>query len=110
MRGLNHRKRVLVFSSILIIILISFAVLALNLNSPMIYTNIKGQEVFNKQLVTVDLSNHIEKLGNYINTLKQKLIQLQILQKSSLDTPAEAIKQTNSTQWHHNEYNTRGND
>jgi hypothetical protein len=93
----------LVVSSILLIILISLAVLALNLDNPIVYANIKGHESFNKQLVTVDLSNHIEKLGNYINTLQQELIQLQILQKFSFYTPAEAIKQTNSTQLLHNE-------
>jgi glycosyl hydrolase family 26 len=103
MRRLNYRKRVLVFRSILIIILLSLVVLALNLNSPIIYANNNGQESFTKQLVPFDLSNHIEKLGDYINTLLKELIQPQILYKVNLYAPAEAIKQTNSTQLHHNE-------
>jgi hypothetical protein len=103
MRRLNYRKRVLVFRSILIIVLLSLVVLALNLNSPIIYANNNGQESFTKQLVPFDLSNHIEKLGDYINTLLKELIQPQILYKVNLYAPAEAIKQTNSTQLHHNE-------
>ena len=102
MRRLNHRTRVLVFSSILIMILLSLVVLAINLSSPIIYANINGQESFNKQLVPVDLSNHIEKLGDYINTLRKELVQPQILYKFNLYAPVEAIKQTNSTQLHHN--------
>jgi hypothetical protein len=39
----------------------SLAVLALNLNSPIIYANIKDQESFNKQLLTVEQFNRIEK-------------------------------------------------
>lgn len=103
MRGIIDKKRVIVVSSILIIILLSLAVLAINFNGPIIYTNIKGQRSFDKQLLTVDLSTNIERLGNYIKTLEQELIQPQILQKFSLYKPAEAIKQTNSTQWHHND-------
>ena len=96
MRGIIDKKRVIVVSSILIIILLS-------LDGPIIYANIKGQGSFDKQLLIVDLSTNIERLGNYIKTLKQELIQPQILQKFSLYKPAEAIKQTNSTQWYHNE-------
>src|SRR5215831_535860 len=104
MRDLIVKKRVIVVvSSILIIILLSVTVSALNLNSPIIYANIVNQESFNKQLSITDLSNHVEKLGNYIKTLKQELIQLQILQIFNLYAPVEAIKQTNSTQLHHNE-------
>ena len=103
MRGIIDKKRVIVVSSILIIILLSLAVLAINFNGPIIYANIKGQGTFDKQLLIVDLSTNIERLGNYIKTLKQELIQPQILQKFSLYEPAEAIKQTNSTQWHHND-------
>jgi hypothetical protein len=74
------------------------------LNSPIIYANINGQESFNKQLVPVDFSNRIEKLGDYINTLRKELVQPQLLlYKFNLYAPAEAIKQTNSTQLHHNE-------
>jgi hypothetical protein len=61
MRGLIDKKRLIFVSSILIIILLSLAVLALNLNSPIIYANIKDQESFNKQLLTVEQSNRIEK-------------------------------------------------
>lgn len=61
MRGLIDKKRPIVVSSILIIILLSLAVLALNLNSHIIYANIKDQESFNKQLLTVEQSNRIEK-------------------------------------------------
>ena len=103
MRGIIDKKRVIVVSSILITILLSLAVLAINFNGPIIYANIKGQGSFDKQLLIVDLSTNIERLGNYIKTLEQELIQPQILQKFSLYEPAEAIKQTNSTQWHHND-------
>ena len=61
MRGLIDKKRLIVVSSMLIIILLSLAVLALNLNSPIIYANIKDQESFNEQLLTVEQSNRIEK-------------------------------------------------
>ena len=61
MRGLIDKKRLIVVSSMLIIILLSLAVLGLNLNSPIIYANIKDQESFNEQLLTVEQSNRIEK-------------------------------------------------
>jgi hypothetical protein len=61
MRGLIDKTRMIVVSSILIIILLSLAVLALNLNSRIIYANMKDQESFNKQLLTVEQSNRIEK-------------------------------------------------
>ena len=61
MRGLIDKIELIVVSSILIIILLSLAVLALNLNSPIIYANIKDQESFNKQLLTVEQSDRIEK-------------------------------------------------
>lgn len=54
MRGLIDKTRMIVVSSILIIILLSLAVLALNLNSRIIYANMKDQESFNKQLLTVE--------------------------------------------------------
>jgi hypothetical protein len=61
MRGLIDKIELIVVSSILIIILLSLAVLSLNLNSPIIYANIKDQESFNKQLLTVEQSDRIEK-------------------------------------------------
>jgi hypothetical protein len=61
MRGLIDKTRMIVVSSILIIIFLSLAVLALNLNSRIIYANMKDQESFNKQLLTVEQSNRIEK-------------------------------------------------
>jgi hypothetical protein len=61
MRGLIDKTRMIVVSSILIIIFLSLAVLALNLKSRIIYANMKDQESFNKQLLTVEQSNRIEK-------------------------------------------------
>ena len=61
MRGLIDKIELIVVSSILIIILLSLAVFTLNLNSPIIYANIKDQESFNKQLLTVEQSDRIEK-------------------------------------------------
>ena len=83
-------------------ILLSVTVLAINLNVPITYANNNDQASFSKQVSVTDSLNHTAKLGNYINALKQDFIEPQILQKFSLYGPAEAIKQTNSTQWHHN--------
>ena len=83
-RDINPKKRAIAVNS-MIIILLSLIVLNLNLNSPMAYADLKDQVSVKKQLLITDISNTIKKLSNYNNTLKQKVIQIQISQKSGLD-------------------------
>ena len=83
-------------------IILSLIILNLNLNLPIVYADDKDHERVKNQLIIADISDHIVKFDNYNDTLKQKLIQIQISQASSLDNAAKAIKQINSTQGLHN--------
>ncbi len=82
-------------------IILSLIILNLNLNLPIVYADDKDHERVKNQLIIADISDHIVKFDNYNDTLKQKLIQIQISQASSLDNAAKAIKQINSTQGLH---------
>ena len=100
-RDPNHKRRAIAVNLMAMIIL-SLIILNLNLNLPVVYADDKDHERVKNQLIIADISDHIVKFDNYNDTLKQKLIQIQISQTSSLDNAAKAIKQINSTQGHHN--------
>ncbi|MGB0029462.1 MAG: glycosyl hydrolase [Nitrososphaeraceae archaeon] len=100
-RDPNHKRRAIAVNLMAMIIL-SLIILNLNLNLPIVYADDKDHERVKNQLIIADISDHIVKFGNYNDSLKQKLIQIQISQASSLDNAANAIKQINSTQPLHN--------